>query len=337
MRLSICIPTYNRGKFLGDLFDSILAQQGYSCEIELVVSDNASTDDTQGVVERYRTRFDHTVYDRAAQNMGADRNYLRIVEIATGDWCWLMGSDDILEPGAIARVEATITAHPDIAGISVGRTIRSFTLEKRHEELLSKGLRLDNSGMITGVDAAFQNLAAYFAYLSGQIVRRSLWQNAVRSSPVGDYYNAYVHVYVIGRMLLRCPHWYYLAEALVGWREGNDSFLSEGAYNRLRIDVVGYEELACGLFGKASPTYHHISADIATGLLFQRLLEGRINSAPLSFFSAAAKLVVPRYWRYPGFWLKTAPLLFLPSAILRLVRWVSHRLRPKPLSDAVLD
>lgn len=338
MRLSICIPTYNRGSFLGDLFESILAQRGHSCEVEVVVSDNASTDDTAAVIESYRPRFERLVFHRAPKNMGADSNYLRVVEWATGDWCWLMGSDDVVEPGAIARIEATLSANPDIAGLSVGRNIRTFSLLKRKEERLAKGLELEVSGIIDDADKAFQQLAAYFAYLSGQVVRRSLWNDVVAADPVGDYHNAYVHVYVIGRMLQRWPLWYYLAEPLVGWREGNDSFLSEGAFNRLRIDVVGYEQLARGLFGANSRTYRHVNADIATGLLFQRLLEARMSGAPASFFMAAMRLAVPFYWRYPSFWAKTAPLLVLPSASLRSTRWLKRRLRPylrlEPVADA---
>lgn len=326
MRLSVCIPTYNRGQFLGDLFDSILAQQGHGCEVEVVVSDNASTDNTAEVVERYRTRFEHFVYDRSVKNMGADRNYLRIVELATGDWCWLMGSDDVLEPGAFAKVEASLHDNPDVAGLSVGRNIRSFALEKRKEERFPKGMTA-NDGRMEGAEKIFTALAAYFAYLSGQVIRKSLWDEAVQSNPVSEYHNAYVHVYVIGCMLKKCPLWYYLPELLVGWRDGNDSFLAEGQFNRLRIDVVGYEELARGLFDSSSQAYRDVNSDIATGLLFHRLLDGRMNKAPASFYVAAARLVIPRYWRYTDFWLRTAPLLILPGSPLRLARWF-YRRRP---------
>jgi len=320
MRLSICIPTYNRGAFLGDLLDSILSQRGYSCEIEVVISDNASTDNTADVIDQYRGRFERLNYVRAPQNVGADRNYLRVVELATGDWCWLMGSDDVLEEGSLATLEAAIAQNPDVAGLSVGRNVRSFTLEKRGEQRVPRGWTQPGSGLVTTPESAFENLAAYYSYLSGQVVRRTLWNEAVASSPVDQFYNAYVHVYVIGRMLQRCPRWYYLAELLVGWREGNDFFLSEGAFNRLRIDVVGYEEIARALFGERSATYRHINTDIATGLLYYRLLGSRLNGAERAFFIDTAKLVFPRYWRYPLFWTKTAPIFIIPTGLMRAFR-----------------
>ncbi|WP_271301152.1 glycosyltransferase family 2 protein [Sphingomonas sp. CV7422] len=329
MRLSICIPTYNRGEFLGELFDSILAQQGYDCELEIVVSDNASTDTTSAVVEAYRERLGKLIYRRSPTNMGADRNYLRVVELASGDWCWLMGSDDILEPGALAQVARVLASDSDIAGLSVGRNIRTFTLQKRGEERLPKGLALTNAGRMTGAEPIFTALAAYFAYLSGQVVKKRLWDEAVAAHPVDNYLNAYVHVYVIGRMLQAQPRWFYLAEPLVGWRDGNDSFLADGQFNRLRIDVVGFEEIARGLFGTASTSYRHINADIATGLLFHRLLAGRMNKAPASFYTAAARLTVPRYWKFPSFWLRTVPIFLLPGSPMRAARSIFRQLKTK--------
>lgn len=327
MRISICIPTYNRGRFLRDLFESILEQQDYRCELEVVVSDNASTDDTAEVIRQYRDRFSSLVYDRAEHNMGADRNYLRVVELATGDWCWLMGSDDFVEAGAVAKLEAALTRQPNIAGMSFGRTIRSFTLEPRGEELFPRGYTLKGSGMIEGKDEAFLNLAAYYSYLSAQVVNRLLWLEVAKANPVNNFLNAYVHVYVIGKMLERRPRWYYLDQLLVSWREGNDSFLADGVFNRMRIDVVGYEEIARALFGKKSNTYRHINVDIATGLLFHQILQAKFSGADTAFLMKALRLLTPLYWTYPTFWLRTVPMLLTPKSVFVTARQIRRHLR----------
>ena len=46
VRLSICIPTYNRAVELRPLLDTIVAQTGHGLDVEIVISDNASTDNT---------------------------------------------------------------------------------------------------------------------------------------------------------------------------------------------------------------------------------------------------------------------------------------------------
>ena len=55
MKLSICIPTHNRAEFLPATLESIAAQ--WTDDIEIAVSDNASTDHTAAIVESYRARL----------------------------------------------------------------------------------------------------------------------------------------------------------------------------------------------------------------------------------------------------------------------------------------
>ena len=102
IKLSMCIPTYNRARYLAETLDNVIAQA--TDDVEIVVSDNASPDDTAAVVQARQEKFLRLTYFRQPQNLGADRNYLQSVASAQGEWCWLLGDDDLLEPGAIACV-----------------------------------------------------------------------------------------------------------------------------------------------------------------------------------------------------------------------------------------
>jgi len=90
--LSICIPTYNRSKLLAELLDSIILQNEPG--IEVVVSDDASPDDTADVVAFYTGKLPNLKYIRQDKNIGLDRNFRAVVEAASGDYVWLMGDDD---------------------------------------------------------------------------------------------------------------------------------------------------------------------------------------------------------------------------------------------------
>lgn len=97
--LSICIPTYNRAHYLKECLDSIVAQFGdkeVRDSVEVVVSDNASPDNTRGLVEKYLEKFDNIRYFRNNENIGVDRNVLNVVERASGEYCWYMGDDDVV-------------------------------------------------------------------------------------------------------------------------------------------------------------------------------------------------------------------------------------------------
>jgi len=324
MRLSICIPTYNRGPFIGELLDSILTQRGHDCEIEVVISDNASTDQTADVIAAYRDRLS-LVYYRAVSNMGADRNFLKVVELATGDFCWLMGSDDILEPGSVAEIVRHCRAHDHIAGLSVNRNAYNYTMTARIFERPVAGGQINGDCLLKTPDDIFVKLGEYFGYLSGQVIRRDLWNRVIADFDVTPYFNAYVHIYIIGEMLRYEPCWFYVSKPCVGWRSDNDSFLSSGEFKRMRIDVIGYEKISRGLFGAGNPTYRHVNSTVASVHVRYAILGAKLKGLPSSFYRQAIPLLLHSYWRYPAFWIHTAPLLLIPTSLMRLARWGYRR------------
>lgn len=104
--LSICIPTFNRAKFLeGSLkcFEEQLQDVDLS-EIELYVSDNCSEDCTPQIVQSAVRRGLPITYNRNSQNLGADKNFLHCMQWASGKYVWLLGDDDLLHPGAVRYI-----------------------------------------------------------------------------------------------------------------------------------------------------------------------------------------------------------------------------------------
>jgi len=106
IRLSICIPTYNRADALEDCLESIVKSKGYDDElVEIVVSDNHSSDATPMVVERYADKYKNVVYNRNKENIGGERNFIKVLSLASGkllklhnDYCIFTesGIDDLL-------------------------------------------------------------------------------------------------------------------------------------------------------------------------------------------------------------------------------------------------
>ena len=113
--LTIAIPTYNGSKTVGRLLDSIYGQLNNSDCVEVLVSDNASTDKTADLVKMYPD----ISYYRNHTNCGADQNFCLSVERSKGRHVWLIGDDDYLEPGAIDHVLNVLKSHPDIGAIFV--------------------------------------------------------------------------------------------------------------------------------------------------------------------------------------------------------------------------
>jgi glycosyltransferase involved in cell wall biosynthesis len=82
--LSICIPTYNRAEYLDKSIASIVSQTEFSIEsVELVVSDNASNDNTREVVKKYQETYKNIYYFRNDKNI-RDKNYPIVIKEAHG-------------------------------------------------------------------------------------------------------------------------------------------------------------------------------------------------------------------------------------------------------------
>src|SRR5580704_4908013 len=112
-KLSLCIPTYNFGRFIGETLHSILDQDGAD-QIEVVVVDGASTDNTTDIVTGLQKQYPQIKYYRLPAKGGIDRDMAKSVELATGDYCWLFSSDDIMREGAIASILEEIKFGYDI-------------------------------------------------------------------------------------------------------------------------------------------------------------------------------------------------------------------------------
>ena len=82
--LSICIPTYNRADVLEKCLDSIVSNDSFNENIEVVISDNHSDDDTPNIVAKYTKYYSNIKYNRNNENIGGERNFIKVLNLATG-------------------------------------------------------------------------------------------------------------------------------------------------------------------------------------------------------------------------------------------------------------
>lgn len=93
--LSICIPTYNRAPYLKRCLDSLVCQPEFlKGDVEIVISDNASTDKTMSLIKDYQAKYKNITYHRNAENIGP-RNIGLVATMAHGIFCKL-GNDTLV-------------------------------------------------------------------------------------------------------------------------------------------------------------------------------------------------------------------------------------------------
>lgn len=223
-KLSICIATFNRARFIGATLDSITSQATSECEV--IVSDNASTDGTEEVVRGRAQRFERLRYIRQGVNRGLDCNFDRAIEAARGEYCWLMSDDDLLKPGAIERVLIALRQEPSLLLVNI--EYRDFTMSKvlqaRKFEFLSDRIYEPHE-----LDRLFIDIDDGLWYIGSVILMRSIWLARERERYYGSLF---VHVAVILQKSLPAKT-VVIAEPLVNYRMGNAT-----SYSLAKIEIL---------------------------------------------------------------------------------------------------
>ncbi len=178
--LAITIPTYNRGELLGILLDSIARDfPVWPADLEVVVLDNASTDDTRAQVQRRIGRGMPIRLIVNATNIGMDGNLAACFDATTAKYLWQIGDDEVLHGGAgryvleFCRNNEFGLLHIECVGFIKGRQPEQFaraipeTVDVR---------AMDSSEM-------FRRANIYLTFISSNVINR---QAVRRHDPAFD-------------------------------------------------------------------------------------------------------------------------------------------------------
>jgi glycosyltransferase involved in cell wall biosynthesis len=123
-QFSICIPAYNRARHLPALLDSIYAQDWRGFEIVICEDVSRERAEIAAIAHDYAARYPGTLlYHENEVNLGYDGNIRRLVEKATGEYCFFMGNDDLICPAALGEVAGILKRHAN-----VGLVLKSYAL-----------------------------------------------------------------------------------------------------------------------------------------------------------------------------------------------------------------
>lgn len=123
--ISIVTPSYNQGHFIADTIDSVLGQD-YP-DLQYIVMDGGSTDDTVDVLKRYEGRLVWVSENDRGQAHAINKG----LRLATGDVVAYLNSDDVYEPGALLAVGTFFARHPEAAWL----TGRCRNVDRNRQEI----------------------------------------------------------------------------------------------------------------------------------------------------------------------------------------------------------
>ena len=262
-RLSICVPTFERSVFLDYLLDTVIEQVGEnSGSVQVVVSDNFSQDSTWEVVKKFQARAMNLRYLRNHRNLGVSANLNAAVQGSDGTFCWLLGDDDALRPGAIAFILELLKVHnPDVLISNRYSCDQNMTLLGAENFLPTVAnariFDFNSRDDLLAYFAGVRSTIGMFNFLSCLIIRRDSW---MRAPEVAGYSNSiFPHVFKVvdilrnqrGRLL-------YVPEQTVFARTGNSRLedISAGSsFKSWQLHFSGNIEVADHYFGDDHEAY----------------------------------------------------------------------------------
>jgi abequosyltransferase len=210
--LSICIATYNRSDVIGQTLESIISQ--IREEVEIIVVDGASTDNTAHVMRQYQDRCSSIQYHRMSIKGGVDQDYCHAVSYAKGDYCWLLTDDDIIRPGAINTILSLVPNKYSLIVVNAAvwdRTLKN-QLEPKHLHV-----KEDVVYESTSRERLFVETITYLSFIGAVVIDRALWNDRRKKPYIGT---EFIHVGVIFQKDLPRGA-YVIAEPCIAIRYGN--------------------------------------------------------------------------------------------------------------------
>ena len=322
--LSICIPTYNRASFLRDTLERIGRQMpaDLAASVEIVVSDNASTDGTPAVLSEMAAAYPHVCLrpHRQPQNRGPDANIYETVKRASGEFCYILSDDDVLLPGAVARLLGLMGEHPEADALTLN--IRSFTRDLEEPE--ERWFPVAGDTFYGDRDEALRALALSHLFLSMTAFRRALvtkdYTDKIGTNLLQSY--LFLDVLACGRGLVISAR-PYLAQRLV----------NTGGYGFFKVMVTNYEDLMryAEALGFAPATVRGFREKQLRTSVFHFLLRYKRMRDGYDFRLSAwdgIRRLLQAHGPDPFLLTRVIPLLLVPAPLLRggwrLYRRVKH-------------
>jgi glycosyltransferase involved in cell wall biosynthesis len=318
--LTVAIPTFNRAEYL-DLNLGQLCKQldGLADDVELLVSDNCSSDDPEPVVQKYRAQGHEILYIRNVKNIGSDRNFIQCFDRASGQYLLVLGDDDLLVDGALQRIMSFLKQ-----GQYGAVRLHAYGFDTDYDKVI---LRKDpQERQYSDFSEFIMSMSYYVTYVSGYVVNRQV----LLAYPgfLSDRFDGtnFPHVY----WLLTAAHQGLKNGSVRGYcvaAKRNNS----GSYNPFEVFTSRINSVFDWFVnheGHSRALYQKINNQLLMTYFPYYILQVRTGIIHATFATQDAFRHLRRtHGRNPRFWLINAPLFLLPRP---LCRWVYR------LGEAVL-
>lgn len=306
MKISICIPAYNRAIYLTPLLRSIFDQCNF--DFEIVITEDCSPEREQitSIVKLFNAEFPGIIrYELNQENLGYDGNVRRLFQLSRGEYCLFLGNDDLLAPNALQTLSEILHRVKDC-----GVIVRTYaTFEKSPTEYKQIFRYFPHELVIAPGAQAIAVGYRRSVVIPGMIIHR---ESAISVSTDRFDGTLLYQLYLVG-MILAKKSVVFTPEIIGLRRDGNvpdfgNSKSEQGKFTPKEqtpesslhfmvgmLEIAKYVELSTGL-----AVYELILSDI--GAYSYPILSIQANKSRLVFLCYGLDLAKLGLWRHPFFY-----------------------------------
>ncbi len=245
--LSICIPTFNRSSFLKRNLYVIASLIG-SKDIEIVICDDGSIDNTPEVISEFKKDNPNlrVIDKRFKKTVSFDRNVLEMVKIANGNFCWLLGDDDVPVRRSLEKILSVISKHPNLSLIHLNYSRFDNLLKKVTAKKMVNGIRKDilfkkyeDFYFKPIKNSYFKFLGTHTITMSSDVVNRKKWLTASKRLKKYIGHN-FIHSFVIGTIIKGENSVYFVSDPQVQYLSNNHRVWPNDIWRDYNDELLGY-------------------------------------------------------------------------------------------------
>ena len=232
--LTIAIPTYNREALLAELLSALEGQVSVHPEVEIIVSDNGSTDGTSATVRGFIARGMPIRYRCHSINMGAEANFFECLKLSRGKYFWLCGDDDIILPGALDKVTGYLQREEfDLIYLTSYGFRNDYLVERQSDPLGRRFHRITSERRFT------KAVNIMLTFISGMIVNKDRLHETPHEDPTAFVGSQLIQLSWVLPLLRNHRRSLILWERLVAARQGNAGGYAIGEiFGKSLVNVV---------------------------------------------------------------------------------------------------
>lgn len=311
--LTIAVPTYNGSKTIRNMLDILLPQ--CTEEVEVLVSDNCSTDNTSKFIKDYQKEYPNIRYIRNEKNLGADGNFLQCMKLADGKFTMLVSDDDIICEGAVEKILSFLKQYPRVSLAyldTVGFHDHYINVKScKVFKIWSK--EIEASLVTTDKKEFFEYVGRQWGFTSSFLWNTERFK-AIKSPEIffNTYWlQSYIHILCSNK-----------SDDLLGVIKGPccaaGGYGIIGNYDAAEIEAVRYKKMLDYAVDQAGYDKKQLEAEWLwkTCYLTSRAV---IKERSIGVHKTSEKTLFSVLWKYPYAWVHLFPFLLAPRPLCKLV------------------